>query len=70
FGEASKYLAGLIAKGKLTSHETIIDCLENAIEAHNLLSTPAATPGSYCSRWPRPPTRSTRTVTTVWLRWP
>jgi hypothetical protein len=37
FGEASKYLAGLIAKGKLTYHETIIDCLENAIEAHNLL---------------------------------
>jgi NADPH-dependent curcumin reductase CurA len=38
-GEAIEYLAGLIAEGKLTYHETIIDGLENAIEAQNLLYT-------------------------------
>lgn len=37
YGEASEYLVNLIAEGKLTYHETIIDGLENAIEAHNLL---------------------------------
>ncbi len=37
FGEAIEYLAGLIAEGQLTYRETIVDGLENAIAAHNLL---------------------------------
>ncbi|MCA1835175.1 MAG: NADP-dependent oxidoreductase [Actinobacteria bacterium] len=39
FAEATEYLAGLINQGKLTYRETIINGLENAIEAHNLLYT-------------------------------
>ena len=37
YGEAIEYLAGLIAEGKLTYHETILNGLENAVEAHNML---------------------------------
>lgn len=39
YGEAIEYLASLLAEGKLTYHETIVDGLENAIKAHNLLYT-------------------------------
>ncbi len=37
YGEAIEYLAGLIAEGKITYHETILNGLENAVEAHNML---------------------------------
>lgn len=39
YSEATEYLSGLIAEGELTYHETIIDGLENSIEALNLLYT-------------------------------
>jgi NADPH-dependent curcumin reductase CurA len=37
YGEAIEYLARLIAEGRLTYHETILNGLENAVEAHNML---------------------------------
>lgn len=39
YREAIEYLAGLIAEGKLTYHETILNGLENVVEAHNMLYT-------------------------------
>lgn len=39
YGEAIGYLLNLMAEGKLTHRETVVDGLENAIEAHNLLYT-------------------------------
>ena len=37
YGEAIEYLARLIAECRLTYHETILNGLENAVEAHNML---------------------------------
>ncbi len=39
YAEAVEYLAGLLAEGKLTYRETIVEGIENAVEAYNVLYT-------------------------------
>jgi NADPH2:quinone reductase len=39
FGEATQYLAGLLAEGKLTYRETVVEGLEHVVEALTLLYT-------------------------------